>query len=116
VNRISYRLREIVLRSFDFIRIPVLIVGLAAAFGCLRYWRAALRHPGYVLGLAMWALAASRIFIIALLDATFVTTINPVYLAPTGFLLTAGAVLGIAAWIELRRGAARTAVVSHPAV
>ena len=87
VNRISYRLREIVMRSFDFIRIPLLIVGLVAAFGCLRYWRDALRHPAYVLGIAMWALAASRIFIIALLDATFVTTINPVYLGPTGFVL-----------------------------
>jgi hypothetical protein len=116
VNWISYRLREIVLRSVDFIRIPLLIVGLVAAFGCLRYWRDALRHPAYVLGIAMWALAASRIFIIALLDATFVTTINPVYLGPTGFVLTAGAVLWIGAWIELRRAAARTAVVSAPAV
>jgi hypothetical protein len=116
VNRISYRLREIVLRWFDFIRIPLLIVGLVAAFGCLRYWRDALRHPAYVLGIAMWALAASRIFIISLLDATFVTTVNPVYLGPTGFVLTAGAVLWIAAWIELRRGAARTAALSAPAV
>lgn len=115
VNRVSYRLREIVMRSFDFVRIPLLILGLVAAFGCLRYWRAALRHPAYVLGIAMWALAASRIFIIALLDATFVTTINPVYLGPTGFVLTAGAVLWIAAWIELRRGAARTAAVAAPA-
>lgn len=28
--------------------------------------------------------------------------INPLYLAPTNFVLTAGAVLFIAAWIELR--------------
>jgi hypothetical protein len=113
VSRISYRLREVVLRSFDFIRIPVLILGLAAAFGCLRHWRNALRHPAYVLGLAMWTLAASRIFIIALLDATFVTTINPVYLAPTGFVLTAGAVLWIAAFIELRRSARTTAATAR---
>ena len=115
VNRISYRLREIVMRSFDFVRIPVLIVGLVAAFGCLRYWRDAIRESRLRARHRHVGAGRLRIFIIALLDATFVTTINPVYLGPTGFVLTAGAVLWIAAWIELRRGAARTAAATASA-
>jgi hypothetical protein len=109
VNAISYRMRETIMRNFEFARVPLLIVGLIATFGCLVWWRAALLNPAYVLGVALWALAASRILLIALMDATFVTTINPVYLAPTGFAMTAGAVLSIAAWLQLRGGATPTA-------
>jgi hypothetical protein len=102
-HAISYRIREIVMRNFEFIRVPLLIIGLIAAFGCLVRWRAAFLNPAFVLAVAMWALAASRILLIALMDATFYTgTINPVYLAPTGFAMTAGAVLSIAAWLQLR--------------
>jgi len=51
----------------------------------------------------MWAVAASRLLLIALMDATFYAgAINPVYLAPAGFAMTAGAVLSIAAWLQLR--------------
>ena len=102
-NAVSYRLREMVMRNFECARVPLLIVGVIAAFGCLIWWRGAIRNAAYVLALTMWALAASRILLIALMDATFVTTINPVYLAPTGFAMTAGAVLSIAAWLQLRR-------------
>src|SRR5206468_7749286 len=58
-NAISYRIREIVMRNFEFVRVPLLIVGFIAAFACLLWWRAALLNPAYVLGVAMWALAAS---------------------------------------------------------
>jgi predicted membrane channel-forming protein YqfA (hemolysin III family) len=105
-NTASYRLRETIMRYFEFARIPVLIIGLITAFGCLIDWRAAMLNPAYVLGIAMWALAASRIFVIALLDATFVPSSNPVYLAPAGFAATAGAILSIAAWMQLRNSAA----------
>ena len=103
VNALSYRIRETVMRNFEFIRVPLLIVGLIAAFACLVWWRAAFLNPAYVLALTMWALAASRILLIALLDATFYPlTINPVYLAPASFAMTAAAVLSIAAWLKLR--------------
>jgi hypothetical protein len=90
------------MRNFEFLRVPLLIVGLIAALGCLVWWRDAPLNAAYVLGMAMWALAASRILLIALLDATFVTAITPVYLAPSGFAMTAGAVMSIAAWLQLR--------------
>jgi hypothetical protein len=106
-NTISYRVREMIMRNYEFVRVPLLVAGLIAAFGCLVWRRRAILNPAYVLGLTMWALAASRILLIALLDATFVTTINPVYLAPTGFVMTAGAVLSIGAWLQLRREASR---------
>jgi len=100
---ISYSIREFVMRNFEFARVPLLVLGLIAAFACLIRWREALLNPVYVLGVTMWTLAASRILLIALLDATFVTTINPVYLAPTGFAMSAGAILSIAAWLQVRR-------------
>src|SRR6185312_9189926 len=103
-----------VLRGFELVRMPVSIIGLIAALGCLLHWRDALRNPAYVLGMVMWALAASRIFVIALLDATFVPSINPVYLAPTGFAVTAAAVLSVAAWMQLRN-ANRKAAATGPA-
>jgi len=102
-NAISYRIRETNMRNFDFVRVPLLIVGIIAAFACLIWWREALLNPAYVLALTMWVLAASRILLIALLDATFYPlTINPVYLAPASFAMTAAAVLSIAAWLKLR--------------
>ncbi len=101
-SKASYRPREAIMRYFEFARIPVVMIGLIAAFGCLLHGRGAMLNPAFVLGSVMWTLAASRIFVIALLDATFVPSLNPVYLAPTGFALTAAAVLSIAAWIELR--------------
>jgi len=99
----SYRMREIVMRNFEFARVPLLIVGTIATFACLVWWRAAFLDPPYVLAVAMWTLAASRILLIALMDATFyVGTINPVYLAPANFTMTAASVLSIAAWLRLR--------------
>jgi hypothetical protein len=107
-NTISYRVRQTVIRNFEFVRVPLLVIGLIAAFGCLVWWRRAILNPAYVLGLTMWALAASRILLLALLDAMFYAlTINPVYLAPTGFAMTAAAVLSIAAWLQLRGEASR---------
>jgi hypothetical protein len=102
LHAISHGVRDLVMRNFEFLRVPLLIVGLVAVLGCLVWWRDALLNAAYVLGMAMWALAASRILLIALLDATFVTTITPVYLAPSGFAMTAGAVMSIAAWLQLR--------------
>jgi hypothetical protein len=102
LHAISHGVRDLVMRNFEFLRVPLLIVGLIAAFGCLVWWRDAPLNAAYVLGMAMWALAASRILLIALLDATFVTAITPVYLAPSGFAMTAGAVMSIAAWLQLR--------------
>lgn len=106
-NRVSFRVREAIMRSFELVRVPLLVLGLIAAIGCLFYWRAAALSSAYVLALASWALAASRIAVVALMDLTFVPAINPVYLAPASFLMTAAAILSIAAWIELRRGHAR---------
>jgi hypothetical protein len=92
-----------VMRNFEFVRVPVLILGLIAGFACLIWRRDALRNPAYVLGVTMWTLAALRILLIALLDATFnAVVINPVYLAPAGFAMTAGAILCIAAFVQLR--------------
>lgn len=105
-NAISYRVREFVLRNIDFARVPLLIAGILATFTCLIWRRDALLNPAYLLALTMWALAASRVLLIALMDATFYAgTINPVYLAPTGFTMTAAAVLAIAVWLQLRRRA-----------
>jgi hypothetical protein len=101
-NAISYRLREIVMRNFDFARVPLLIVGILATLACLIWWRAALLNPAYLVALTMWALAASRILLIALMDATLFSTINPVYLAPADFVLSAAAILSIAAWLQLK--------------
>jgi hypothetical protein len=114
-NAISYRLRETVMRNFEFVRVPLLIVGLVAAFVCIARWRVALLDPAYVLALTMWALAGSRILLIALLDATFYSgAINPVYLAPAGFAITAAAVLSIAAWRQLRGRTALTDSAAAP--
>ena len=114
-HAISYHIRELVMRNFEFFRVPLLILGLIATFACLVRWRAALLNPAYVLAVAMWALAASRILLIALMDATFyVGTINPVYLAPAGFAMTAAAVLSIAAWLQLRGRAALTSSAAAP--
>jgi hypothetical protein len=91
------------MRNFEFVRVPLLIVGLIATVACVVRWRAAFLNPAYVLAMTLWTLAASRILLIALMDATFyLGTINPVYLAPTGFAMTAASALSIAAWLQLR--------------
>jgi len=114
-NAISYRIRETVMRNFEFVRVPLLAAGIIAAFACLTWWRAALLNAAYLLALTMWTLAASRILLIALMDATFYAgAINPVYLAPAGFAMTAGAVLSIAAWLQLRERRFRDSAAAPP--
>ena len=114
-HAISHRIRELVMRNFEFARVPFLIVGLLAAFACLIRRRAALRNATYLFAIAMWALAASRLLLIALSDATFYTAaINPVYLAPTGFAMSVAASLSIAAWLQLRGRAALTDSAAAP--
>ena len=89
------------MQYFESLRVPILLIGVLAALASLRYWRLAVLDPLCVLALALWALAASRIVLIALLDLTFVPALNPVYLAPASFMLTAGAILSIGAWVRL---------------
>lgn len=114
-NAISYRIRETVMHNFEFVRLPLLIVGLIAALACVVRWREALLSPAYVLALTMWTLAGSRILLIALLDATFYAgTINPVYLAPAGFAMTAGAILSIAAWLQLQEARSKGSAAIPP--
>jgi hypothetical protein len=105
-NRLSFRVRAAIMRSFELARVPVLILGFIAAFGCFFYWREAALNPVFALALVSWGLAASRITVVTLMDLTFVPAIDPVYLAPASFLLTAAAILSIVAWMQLRNSAA----------
>ncbi len=108
----SLRVREIIMANFEFVRVPIMILGILATLGCLFFLRDAVSNDAFVLSLAMWALAASRLAVIALLDLTFVPAINVIYLAPTSFLFTAASLFAIGAWFQVRRDRRQAALRS----
>jgi hypothetical protein len=100
----SRAIRATAANAFPLVEVFLLAICFAAT-GCAMLRGASLAAPCLWLGLAMWALALSRVAMIAVIDATWMPVLNDMYLSPANFPLIAGAVFFIAwAWLALVPG------------
>ena len=99
------RLRFFVLTYYHFVFVPVLAAGVIAfAVATLFYPKYAIWNVCYVLALVSWTLAFARVSLLILMEQTAtLTVLNPFYGAPVFFMTASGAVLSIAAVVQLRR-------------
>jgi hypothetical protein len=74
---------------------------LAFLVSTLVYPRRALRNVTYMLALASWGLVGVRAFLLGLIDATSFPALQLFYICPVYFLMVAGTVLSLAAFLQL---------------
>ena len=102
IERLALQLRTAAFAIFDVIDNALLTVGLGAFIVSLSAWRAALRYACFVFAAACWALTASRIGAVAILNETLMPLLGTQYLLPAQFLLWSGSILSIVAAARLR--------------
>jgi hypothetical protein len=117
-DRLSERLRVFILSNYQWISLPVMVLGaLALIVATLLYWRLALWNTCYVLALVMLVSVLSRAALLILIAATSMAALNYTYISPAYFILIAGCILSIGACLQLHRQniAARNASLDRAA-
>jgi hypothetical protein len=104
VDEWSRRVREWVLKSYEFLFMPVLAAGAAAfLWSSVVYWRTLVDNVCYVLAFASWIVVALRVLLLALVDATSMPVLlSTGYVAPAHYLMVAAVVFSMAGWCQLR--------------
>jgi hypothetical protein len=99
---VSGRVRAAILKSYQWIFIPVLSLGaIAFLMSTAIYPAACWRNACYLLAAASWLLAFLRASLLILIDVTTFPALFPFYLAPAYFLLVAAAIASCCAWLQL---------------
>jgi hypothetical protein len=102
IEMLCEKIRLLVVSYFFLIFAPFLFVGaLAFTSATIFRPRAAIYNICYVLALACWLLVLTRTALLILIDATSMPALQGLYMTPAYFMLTSGAVLSCAAWLQL---------------
>jgi hypothetical protein len=104
VDEWSRHVRAWVLRSYEFVFLPILAAGAVAfLWSSVVYRRTVVDNVCYVLACAAWLIVALRVLFLALVDATSMPALNEAgYAAPAHYLVVAAAVFSMAGWYQLR--------------
>ncbi len=102
IERFAERIRVKLITFYPWVFLPVCMLGLLAFLAAtLFYPRRAFLKVSYVLALSSWTLVVLRTFLLGLIDITSFPALQLFYLYPAHFLAVTGAVLSLAAWLEL---------------
>lgn len=103
-DRLCGQIRNAVMIYYKWILWPTLMTGLMAfLISALVFWRRSVWNLCFVMALVCWGLAFERTTLLLLIDSTSFPALNSVYLGPAYYILVCGAVLSIAAWLQLYR-------------
>jgi hypothetical protein len=101
-DRLCGHIRNAVMISYSWVFLPILAIGfIAFLVSALVYWKRAVWNICFVMALVCWGLAYMRTTLLLLIDSSSFPAFNPFYLAPAYFMLVSGAVLSIAALLQL---------------
>jgi hypothetical protein len=98
------RIRVAISRSYKFLFVPILLIGIAAFIvATVEFRRSAFANVCFLMALVCWLLVLSRVGLLLLIAASSLPALAVHYMAPAYFLLVSGAVLSFAALIQLTR-------------
>jgi hypothetical protein len=101
-DRLCGDIRKAVMVSYSWIFLPILAIGLIAFLASiLVFWRKAMWNVCFVMALVCWGLAFERTTLLILIASSSFPALLHSYLAPAYFMLVSGAVLSIAALLQL---------------
>jgi hypothetical protein len=99
---VSSRVRQAILENYAYVLVPMLVLGaISFSVASLLYWRHVLGNVSYIMALCSWVLIVVRLSLIVLVAATSFPALDPHYLWPAQLLLVTGALLSLAAWLQL---------------
>ena len=96
------RVRDLIAAYYNWIFLPILVVGVVSFLvSALVFWKRAVWNVCFVVAFVSWFLVVERTTLLILIDATSFTALRVNYLSPCYFLLVSGAVLSIAALLQV---------------
>ena len=102
------QIRNATMISYSWLFLPILVFGsIIFLYSALVFWKRAIWNVCFMMALVCWGLAYARTTLLLLIDLTSFPAFNAFYLAPAYFMLVSGAVLSIAAWIQLSQSSRR---------
>jgi hypothetical protein len=102
VDRLCLQIRNVVNMSYSLLFLPILAIGLIAFLvSALVFWKRAIWNVCFVMAVVCWGLAFERVTLLILIDSTSFLALIQLYLSPAYFMLVSGAVLSIAALLQL---------------
>jgi hypothetical protein len=112
IEVVSGRIRRALLNNYQYVFVPVLIVGAVCFLAASSlYRRQALLNISYLFAVCSWVLAIIRMSILVLITATSFPALEPGYLWAANLLVVSGALFSCAAWLQLSGDARQRA---HP--
>ena len=102
VERVAERIRVKLIAFYPWVFLPVCALGLLAFLAATLFCpRRAFLKVTYVLALSSWILVFLRTLLLGLIDATSFPALQLFYIYPAHFMAVTGAVLSLAALLEL---------------
>ena len=103
-DRLCGNIRNAVMIAYNWVFWPILTIGLIAFLvSVLVFWKRTIWNVCFVMALVCWWLAFERTTRLLLIDSSSFPALFASYLAPAYFMLVSGAVLSIAALLQLSR-------------
>jgi hypothetical protein len=107
-DRLCDNIRNAVMIAYNWVFLPILTIGLIAFLvSTLVFWKRTIWNVCFVMALVCWGLAFERTTLLLLIDSSSFPALFANYLAPAYFMLVSGAVLSIAALLQLSRAGQR---------
>lgn len=104
-EEIVRRFREFIMTKYQYVSVPVLLIGSFAFLLASLRLRQAMFNVCYIVALSTWVLVLSRLAVLITMGVTVsvntTMVVNPYYGAPVFFCLMCGAVLSIAAALQV---------------
>jgi hypothetical protein len=101
-DRLCGSIRDAIMISYNWVFWPILTIGLIAFLvSALLFWKRMIWNICFVMALVCWGLAFERTTLLLLVDSSSFPALFASYLAPAYFMLVSGAVLSIAALLQL---------------
>jgi len=97
-------IRKVALTAAPVIETVVLLFGALAFVLVGIFYRMAIRNICFILALACWTFAASRVVLIVVLNEIWAVFLGSSYLMPTHFLLIGASILSCGAAVQCRAG------------
>jgi hypothetical protein len=101
-DRLCGGIRAASMVLYNWVFWPILAIGIVVfIISALAYWKHAIWNVCFMMALVCWGLAYVRTTLLLLIDSSTFSALHPFYLAPAYFMLVSGAVLSIAAFVQL---------------
>lgn len=112
---LSRKIRSFVSHEYNLLFRPILALGVIAfVVATVVCWRRVLLNACYVMALGSWLIVGMRCLLLVIIDLAIFPAAFPLYLTPAYFFVVCGAVLSIAAAVQLLRWPIPTSLGRKP--